>query len=66
MARNDPRPSIAERYPGRERYLTMFREAAAGLVSEGYLLGDDVEALVARATEHWDLRLGTAVTSAAR
>jgi hypothetical protein len=65
-AQRDPRPSIAERYPARDRYLTLFREAAAARVREGYLLADDTDTLVKRASDHWDLLAGRTVTSASR
>jgi hypothetical protein len=51
----DPRLSIQERYPSRERYLKLVEEAAAPLVKEGYLLADDVSRITKRAGEHWDL-----------
>ncbi len=39
----DPRPSIEERYPSKENYLEIVREAACVLVEEGYLLrGRDI------------------------
>jgi hypothetical protein len=50
----DSRQPIAERYPSREEYLRKFEEAAAELAAEGYLLEDDIEALVARGAEEWD------------
>ena len=62
MGRNDPRRSIAERYSSREHYLRLFRDAADARVREGYLLADDVEQLMQRASAHWDLRMGEAVT----
>jgi Alpha/beta hydrolase domain len=65
-AQRDPRPSIAERYPSRERHLTLVREAAAGQVRDGYLLEGDTEALVKRASDHWDLLAGRTITSASR
>ena len=52
-ARHDPRPSIEERYASREEYLRRIRSAADDLVRGGYLLAEDVEHVVARATEHW-------------
>jgi uncharacterized protein (DUF924 family) len=51
----DPRLSIAERYSTRERYLTQIQEAAETLTKEGYLLAEDVPAIVRRAADHWDL-----------
>ena len=53
-AASDPRKPIAERYPSREEYLRKFEEAAAKLAAEGYLLEEDIGALVARGGEEWD------------
>lgn len=52
-ARHDPRPSLEERYASRDEYLQRIRSAATDLVRGGYLLADDVENVVARATRHW-------------
>jgi Alpha/beta hydrolase domain len=60
---HDPRPAIDERYPTRDKYLTLVQEAAAGLVKDRYLLTDDLAAIVKHAGEHWDLlmrKTGTA------
>ena len=61
----DPRPSIEERYQSREQYLGLVQEAAAPLVKEGYLLAEDVPAIVTRAGEHWDLLTRRATTTSA-
>jgi len=53
--RGDPRPPIAERYASRAAYLTAAREAAEALVAARYALAEDVEAMVARAGQLWDL-----------
>jgi hypothetical protein len=53
-AAGDPRQSIEERYPSREEYLRKFEEAAAELAAEGFLLEEDVAALVARGGEEWN------------
>jgi hypothetical protein len=55
IAANDPRLSIAERYTGKDDYLGLVRSAADKLVGERYLLAQDVDAIVTRAGEHWDL-----------
>jgi hypothetical protein len=52
---HDPRASIEERYPTRERYLALVEEAGAALVKDRYLLADDLAGLVKHAGEHWDL-----------
>ena len=52
--RGDPRLSIAERYASKEEYLTKVRRAAERLVSEGYMLKDDVEGVVEQSRERFD------------
>ena len=52
---HDPRLSIEERYQSREQYLKQVQEAAASLVKDGYVLGEDVPAIVKHAGDHWDL-----------
>jgi Alpha/beta hydrolase domain len=53
-SRNDPRPSIEERYRGRDDYLQRIRSAATALVKERLILEQDVEDVMQRATRHWD------------
>lgn len=53
-ARRDPRPSIEERYRGKEDYLERIRAAAADLVKARLLLSEDVTTVVERAGRHWD------------
>jgi hypothetical protein len=62
---DDPRPSIAERYPGREAYVTLARRAAARLVAGGYLLEDDLEQVVQNAAAGYDAFAGSEVAAAA-
>jgi Alpha/beta hydrolase domain len=50
----DPRPSIAERYAGRDEYLQRIRAAATDLVKRRYLLEEDMDLVLARARAHWD------------
>jgi hypothetical protein len=50
---NDPRPSIEERYQNRDRYLTLVSAAAREMAGQGYLLEDDITAVVERAGSHW-------------
>jgi hypothetical protein len=42
----DPRLSIAERFPTRDAYLARVAEAAVGLCDEGFLLDEDVVAIL--------------------
>ena len=62
----DPRLSIQERYPSREQYLKLVQEAAASLVKNGYLLTDDVPAIVKHAGDHWDLLTRRSTTTSSR
>jgi hypothetical protein len=54
QATGDPRPSIEERYKGKDDYLTRIRTAARTLVKSGFMLEEDVETAVLRAARHWD------------
>lgn len=54
LAAGDPRPSLEERYEGREDYLARVRRAADALVAERLLLAQDVPRVVDRAAAHWD------------
>jgi hypothetical protein len=55
----DPRRSIAERYESRDAYIDKVRAAADTLVLKGYLLVDDVERIVQRSTDTWDMMMGS-------
>ena len=46
LKRKDPRPSIEERYKGRDDYARQARAAAHKLVEGRYLLEDDLERVV--------------------
>jgi hypothetical protein len=54
-ARRDPRPSIEERYANRAEYLSRVRSAADALVGSRYLLAEDVESVMRRSADQWDL-----------
>lgn len=51
----DPRPSIEERYGGRDDYLARVRREAQVMVAARHLLAEDVDAAVERAGALWDL-----------
>jgi hypothetical protein len=51
----DPRAAIEERYAGRDDYLARVRREAEAMVAARYLLGEDVDAVVERASALWDL-----------
>jgi hypothetical protein len=53
-AKGDPRPSIDERYKGKDDYLARIRTAAQALVKSGFMLEEDVEGSMQRAARHWD------------
>jgi len=50
----DPRPSIAERYSGREDYLSKVEAAARSLAANGYLLESDIPQVVEHSASEWD------------
>jgi hypothetical protein len=50
----DPRPSIEERYGGRDDYLARVRREAQAMVAARHLLAEDVDAAVERAGALWD------------
>ena len=49
----DPRPSIAERYAGREDYLSRYSKALDDLVKQRWILPEDREAVLKRGEEEW-------------
>lgn len=56
-ATGDPRPSIQERYASKDEYLGKIRAAATALIRERYLLQDDLENVLSRASAHWDFAI---------
>ncbi|MFN7977556.1 MAG: alpha/beta hydrolase domain-containing protein [Vicinamibacterales bacterium] len=52
-AAGDPRRSIEERYPAKAAYTAVANEAAEALVKGGYLLRDDVAAVMTRVDAWW-------------
>ncbi len=62
---HDPRPSIEERYGSRARYQALVADRAAQLAEDGYLLREDIDAIVGRALARWDeLAKGTPLADA--
>ncbi len=53
-AAHDPRPSIAERYAGREDYLKRVHAAAEDLIERRFVLPQDRDFIVERAARLWD------------
>jgi len=54
QATGDPRPSIRSMYSDKAQYLIAAQHAAELLVTQGFLLQEDVAAVVQRAGQHWD------------
>ena len=54
----DPRPSVEERYKGRERYLSLVSKAAADLADKGHLIKEDVPRIPEQAGQRWDYVAG--------
>jgi hypothetical protein len=52
--RDDPRPSMAERYRDRDDYAARARAVAQQLVADGYLLADDLDLVVQNALDRYD------------
>jgi hypothetical protein len=51
----DPRRAISERYASRAHYQDLVRKSALELAASKYVLSEDVDAIVKRAMDHWDL-----------
>lgn len=54
-----PGNEIRRRYPSHEIYMAKIRDATAGLVRRGFLLYDDVDRVVQRADDLWDVTTST-------
>jgi hypothetical protein len=51
--RGDSRKSIAERYSGRDDYLTQYKNAVDDLVKQRWILPEDRESLLQRGAQEW-------------
>jgi hypothetical protein len=49
----DPRQSIADRYSGREDYVTRYKKAVDGLVKQRWILPEDREIFIRRGEQEW-------------
>jgi hypothetical protein len=58
-ASGDSRPSIGERYSGRDDYIEKVRTAAQGLVTRRLLRAEDVSAIIAENAARWDYLTGS-------
>lgn len=54
-AAHDPRRAIEERYRSKDEYLALVEKAADALVTERYLLVDDLPRILQRSADEWDL-----------
>ena len=59
---NDPRPSLEERYDGKDAYLRAVSAEAQRLVAERYVLEEDVPMIVENASQRWDAAQAAGVT----
>jgi hypothetical protein len=50
----DPRPSLAERYQGRDAYLHAYQAATDNLIRERWILPEDRPALLERGAQEWE------------
>jgi hypothetical protein len=50
---SDPRKSIAERYSGRDDYMSRFGKAVDDLVKQRWILPEDRESLLHRGEQEW-------------
>ena len=53
-ASGDPRPSIGERYASKEDYLDRVGVAARSMISQGYMLAEDLDLVLDQAAQHYD------------
>jgi hypothetical protein len=51
---NDPRRSIAERYPSKQQYVAQARAQCDKLVAAGYLLAADIPQVIKRVEAQWE------------
>ena len=60
---NDARPSIDERYRDKDQYVGLVSKAALALIDQGYLLAEDLAAVLKNAGRHWDYLASAAAPS---
>ena len=62
-ATGDPRLSIEERYASQAQYLDLVTKAARQLIGQGYLLEEDLSAVIGQAAEHYEQLRGLVAES---
>jgi hypothetical protein len=60
---NDPRASLDDRYRDKDQYVGLVTKAALELIDQGFLLAEDLAAVVRNAGRHWDYLASTATPS---
>ena len=55
--------AIDERYRDKDQYIGLVSKAALALIDEGYLLTEDLAAVLKNAGRHWDYLASTAAPS---
>jgi hypothetical protein len=51
---SDPRPAIDERYRDKDQYIGLVSKAALESIGQGFLLAEDLAAVLQNAGRHWD------------
>jgi len=54
MPHGDPRLAIDERYRDKDHYVGLVSKAALELIDQGFLLPEDMAAVLRNAARHWD------------
>ena len=62
----DPRASLEERYRDKDQYLGQIGKASLDLIDQGFLLAEDVAALLRSAARHWDYATSAASPTTAQ
>jgi hypothetical protein len=52
--KNDPRPSLEERYASKDDYMTKVKAVIEKLIKQRLLLDSDLESQMKQASERWD------------
>jgi hypothetical protein len=63
---SDPRAPIDERYRDKDQYIGLVGKAGIELIDQGYLLAEDLPAVLKNAARHWDYLAAAAGASTAQ